>query len=78
MYRSISGISSQALPRKLKDAHISENRTLVIGAAGATSSSFSPVTADSLLDGWRLSLSPGNTLVGFGESVSHGKIGVGF
>jgi hypothetical protein len=84
MYRSISGISSQALPR-LKVCQGSAGVSLIMGVVGVTGIEFPIPGTDgsgansTLLDSLVVSeLSSGNTLVGLGAFCSHGKIGAGF
>jgi hypothetical protein len=82
MYRSISGISSQAFPRE-NVCQGSAGVSWVVGVVGVTGEFCSlsvGAGADPLLTGGSVTstLSSGNTLVGLGASFSHGKIGAGF
>lgn len=84
MYRSISGISSQAFPR-VYVCHGSAGVSWMVGVVGvigdfgSASDSLCSRSDSLLLTGSVVSkASSGNTLVGLGASFSHGKIGAGF
>ena len=82
MYRSISGISSQALPRPYV-CQGSADVMLIVGVVGVTGSfwaSFDGAAPELVMLGCSVTSrrSSRKILVGFGASFSHGNIGAGF